>query len=165
MPTKRETRRQEGAAAWRDRRGWLKSLAGNRRSPTADKKQGVPQIRSTSQRVQIPPAPFNQKRNKMAAEHTKLPWKVSKASLDGKELFVRGDDVTIVACRHRLPYPLSNANMEFIVRACNSHDALLEACKAAVEATGGSENWNGETEKFLKLCEAAITLAEPKEKP
>lgn len=37
---------------------------------------------------------------------------------------------------------------------------LLEACQAAIEATGGSANWKGETEKFLKLCEAAVAKAE-----
>lgn len=36
---------------------------------------------------------------------------------------------------------------------------LLAGCKAAVEATGGSKHWNGETEAFLKLCEAAIAKA------
>ena len=36
---------------------------------------------------------------------------------------------------------------------------LLEACLAAVAATGGSEFWNGETHEFLKLCEAAIAKA------
>lgn len=45
------------------------------------------------------------------------------------------------------------------------NEKLLNACKAAIECTGGSKNWNGETEKFLKLCEEAIALAEPKEQP
>ena len=40
-------------------------------------------------------------------------------------------------------------------------DELLEACKAALVATGGSKYWNGETEKFLKLCEAAVEKADP----
>jgi hypothetical protein len=36
---------------------------------------------------------------------------------------------------------------------------LLAACQAAINATGGSANWKGETEKFLKLCEAAVAKA------
>jgi hypothetical protein len=51
---------------------------------------------------------------------------------------------------------------------CYCHDvadaapALLEACKAAVAATGGSGYWNGETKAFLELCEAAIAKAIPR---
>lgn len=47
----------------------------------------------------------------------------------------------------------------FIVRACNSHKQLLEACQAAIKATGGSANWRGETKEFLLQCEAAIAAA------
>jgi hypothetical protein len=37
---------------------------------------------------------------------------------------------------------------------------LLAACRAAIEATGGSAFWNGETKAFLELAEAAIAAAE-----
>lgn len=40
---------------------------------------------------------------------------------------------------------------------------LLEACKAVVKATGSSEYWDGETKRFLQMCEAAIRAAEGEE--
>ena len=36
---------------------------------------------------------------------------------------------------------------------------LLAACQAIIEATGGSEHWNGETHAALLLVEAAIEKA------
>jgi hypothetical protein len=54
---------------------------------------------------------------------------------------------------------ISGANARLIAAA----PELLEACEAAITATGGSSYWNGETEKFLKFCEAAVAKAYSKE--
>ena len=73
--------------------------------------------------------------------HTPTPWGWWPHSCDG----VISEDSTAnhVAYVTRMPergHPrfddlvaLRNANAEFIVRACNSHDALLAACKRMLE--------------------------------
>ena len=35
--------------------------------------------------------------------------------------------------------------------------ALIAACKLALEATGGSKHWNGQTAEFLHAMEVALT--------
>ena len=37
---------------------------------------------------------------------------------------------------------------------------LYIACKMAIAATGGSENWNGDTRAFLVAAEEAVAKAE-----
>ena len=56
------------------------------------------------------------------------------------------------------------ANAEFIVRACNSHDDLLEACKALSEYVSGQwlEEWENRP-NCLRIAEQAISQAEGKE--
>ena len=52
---------------------------------------------------------------------------------------------------------LNQADAEFIVRACNSHDELLAACKAVAETP-----WirtGGRNDEFLRLVDAAIAKA------
>ncbi len=39
--------------------------------------------------------------------------------------------------------PVTRANAEFIVRACNAHDDLLEACKAIVHAANMGDSAMG----------------------
>jgi len=51
-----------------------------------------------------------------------------------------------------------DANAEYIVKACNHHDELLEACKAVI-AEGYTHNLNL-SEKTLELVNASIAKAE-----
>lgn len=44
-------------------------------------------------------------------------------------------------------------------RAISAVPELIEACVAAIVSTGGSEYWNGHTQAFLLLCEAALAKA------
>lgn len=37
---------------------------------------------------------------------------------------------------------------------------LVEACKKALEVTGGSKHWNGGTHDFLMMMEAAVAKVE-----
>lgn len=53
-------------------------------------------------------------------EHTKLPWHAANV-----HIFSPKNE--LIASIHG-----SRANQEFIVRACNSHDELLAACRAAL---------------------------------
>lgn len=41
----------------------------------------------------------------------------------------------------------------------DSRADLLAACEAAMECCGPADGWNGETQKFLRLCEAAVKKA------
>ena len=46
-------------------------------------------------------------------------------------------------------------------------DAALDlyiACKMAIAATGGSENWQGDTHTFLVAAEEAVAKAEGRQK-
>lgn len=111
------------------------------------------------------------------AGHTPGPWIRDAVMQDqdydiclGYEIEGQGSPI-VIACVHDdcdgrgyqdgpITPQAARANAMLICAA----PALLEACKAAVECTGGSQNWNGETEKFLKLCEEAIALATPSAK-
>jgi len=56
------------------------------------------------------------------------------------------------------------ANAEFITRACNSHDDLLEACKEAISYIRGHNDFEEyHTPKCERLLEQAIAKAEVKD--
>ena len=67
---------------------------------------------------------------------TPLPWRV--AYLDAPD--IKGADGRVVACVSELSAEQNEANAAFIVTACNSHAALLEACK---RMTGYLADLNG----------------------
>ncbi len=94
--------------------------------------------------------------------HTPTPWR-----LEG-DCVVSGDDTdyTLVADCERDPVwsPLlgveeTEANAQFIVRACNSHDDLLEACQA-VSTSLGEFTQDDTVDGMLMILEAAIAKAE-----
>lgn len=70
-------------------------------------------------------------------EHTKGPWELENI-IDPpgfrKVLYKDGDQFREV-CRVRLGTGSDEAagNADFIVRACNSHDKLLEACETSLQ--------------------------------
>ena len=37
---------------------------------------------------------------------------------------------------------------------------LEAACQAMIDCTGGSKNWNGETQKALEMIEAALGISQ-----
>lgn len=59
--------------------------------------------------------------------HTKGPWRV-----DAHRLTISAADGNIGLLNLARPDEVSSANAAFIVRACNSHDALVSALKACV---------------------------------
>ena len=93
----------------------------------------------------------------MKAEHTPLPWRNPKGSVS----------ILTGTCPHPkqrkiadMSSSVSNvaeqeANAEFIVRAANSFEDLLEACK---DATTGELGWQ-------ERCMAAIAKAEEAPRP
>lgn len=93
--------------------------------------------------------------------HTETPWQ-----MENRRIFTsRG---VIAVC----PLPQQNgvfdvqSNAEFIVRACNSHDALLAVLKEALtivsdrSAGGRMLTSQNEAKRVFHLIKAAITLAE-----
>lgn len=53
--------------------------------------------------------------------------------------------------------PLDQANAAFIVRACNSHDQLVEACHSAIAALVFAESYGGgEYPDAIRKVEAAL---------
>lgn len=63
--------------------------------------------------------------------HSLLPWRISDT---GEGEWEVSDAVGQVVCDNaKVPVPVDVANMQFIVTACNSHYALLEACKLVSE--------------------------------
>ena len=72
-------------------------------------------------------------------KHTPVPWHVIRC--DNGDYTISYSDTElrshIATCHEQTLCPEHGsieANAAFIVRACNSHTALLEACKALVEA-------------------------------
>jgi len=114
----------------------------------------------------------------MKTKHTELPWCIDEENpmliyhegLSKDSSNVRSDILTII--QRDEPQRTCEANATFIVRACNSHEALLEACKAIVNVCNSIavapdltnlRNCNRFVQVVVK-AEAAIALADPAEK-
>jgi len=83
------------------------------------------------------------------SEHTVTPW-----IIDGHQIVY--DDMEVC----RVSGDAWEANAAFIVRACNSHDELLEACKQLVEAASHSGRVIGyDSQVFDRAC-AAVAKAD-----
>jgi len=73
----------------------------------------------------------------MSEEHTPTPWAIKENNLGCKEIvhLRKGETeydsfFTAIGYTHGLACEAQDkANAEFIVRACNSHETLIEACK------------------------------------
>lgn len=81
--------------------------------------------------------------------HSALPWDISKIGNNYDQYSIySGDELIVNSCEGK-------ANAKFIVTACNSHDALLEACRGILRHSGIDETW-------LAPIRAAIAQAEGK---
>jgi len=95
----------------------------------------------------------------MEGKHTPGPWKIDAGPRSYAIKATEGLSKAKCICDMRLPQdngvPIKqiDANACFIVKACNSHYALLDACKIAIKA------YCGTTENKRKI-KAAIALAE-----
>jgi len=96
-------------------------------------------------------------------KHTTLPWKIFPA-LDGR-YHIMADYQTIITI---WDFPEAKANAEFIVRACNCHEELVDLCQYIDYAVGGDEGEvyvNDEileihvTGKFIKELKQALANA------
>jgi hypothetical protein len=93
---------------------------------------------------------------KKEAKHTELPWHVAG------NIVTESHGVAIAKCFDRgYETPDVLANAAFIVRACNSHDALLAACEAVRQCLEIMDNGQGNITSgcvFVQLADA-IALA------
>ena len=98
------------------------------------------------------------------------PWKISRtagrrhdlrrtisSSIYSKPGITDGRDCIVEV------FGLSIENTEANAHLIAAAPELYKACKMAIEATGGSKHWQGETEKFLLAMETALAKAEGKE--
>jgi hypothetical protein len=102
------------------------------------------------------------------SKHTPGPWQARQngkiITIDGDvngsyyygiaQINARGD------CDKGIPSKLDRANAEFIVRACNSHDDLLEACKTALHEMRNTVAPRDSFTDAVDQLDAAITKAE-----
>jgi hypothetical protein len=94
----------------------------------------------------------------MKTKHTELPWTIHRLFSGLSIITSNNGDIA------RLPFNLNNAammeaNAAFIVRACNSFDDLLEACKAAARYVAIKEEEEGHIFELGGLIRKAIAKA------
>lgn len=110
----------------------------------------------------------------MKAEHTPTPWFLFGSFIKGPPRMHDGEKpdrvhktpssiiARLTGCEHgdyvHYPEKIAQANREFIVRAVNSHEALLEACKLALETLTPARN--NEEKAAVLAIQTAIKLAE-----
>jgi hypothetical protein len=104
----------------------------------------------------------------MEAKHTPTPWRIKYGHpcviLPMNEQNARRAAIAQCALSHGLGDARleDEANADFIVRACNSHDALVEALSAVVRhgLVPPKGEYKFAQEKYLgDLCHAALALA------
>lgn len=75
----------------------------------------------------------------MSTKHTPTPWKEGKSSAPMTECIILSESGYVIGevynCQDN---PENTANAAFIVRACNSHDALVEALAQCIDNLQGS---------------------------
>jgi len=108
------------------------------------------------------------------SEHSPLPWTIDKSHPGHLGIWASGErapyhrEVAVLPQRSnhpQTPHETTDANVEFIVRAVNTHDELLAALKAFLRAPSLGSSGPGsvtiEVQSFnLKAAEAAIRKAE-----
>jgi hypothetical protein len=95
-------------------------------------------------------------------EHDPTPWKTANTYAGGPLVVCRADGLTLVVEGHSSAQ--WKANAEFIVRAANNHEGLLEACEAlCAEAVGQCPlcliDESHAADCPVRLAEAAIAKA------
>ena len=101
-------------------------------------------------------------------KHTETPYKILRANdfsfFITTEKFTDCEEGYIIAKTTDMGKE-AEANAEFIVRACNAHDALVEACKLAHEIISlntqkhGLESVDDNVFTIIELLESALNKA------
>ena len=104
----------------------------------------------------------------MTTQHTTEPWNQFREDENGKEAFKivpawgRNGMYFVATCYG----PDAEANAEFIVRACNSHDALLAALEGLLANAPAPKGVRKDFSYilYLEAARAAIRAAKPPER-
>jgi len=101
-------------------------------------------------------------------QHTPTPWKVNKSMSMGQPLLeISSDEHIFWIAGVGAPdedRQLAEANAAFIVRSCNSHEALVGACEAArPDLVAYSNSYGGDYLASLQAVDAALALAREEE--
>ncbi len=100
-------------------------------------------------------------------EHTKLPWTEPRIYKDCDNrpycISIYGGELTIAVHQHGVNSKNcdeAKANAEFIVKACNAHYKLFEACEVAFGLlTKRDSHEEADEEEVVGMLERAITKA------
>lgn len=84
------------------------------------------------------------------SEHAKLPWGINPAPQRGDEICANG---VVICDAYGTDYNEAAANSSFIVRAVNSHAALVEALKNIVDQRVLTPSARSNARAALKLAE------------
>ena len=99
----------------------------------------------------------------MSEEHTPIPWgQTQTGSYDYHINTKVHGHIAILICGSGDERGRNKANAEFIVQACNSHKALVEACEIAVDLLKFMDERRSlpvQLKKDLIHIEAALALA------
>lgn len=90
------------------------------------------------------------------AQRTPGPWSMEYVPSKRRGLCIRSDAVNVDICQ-RISF---EPNAAFIVRACNSHDDLLAALKAASPFVSAQAYSHPDARPTIDLIRAAIAKAE-----
>ncbi len=86
--------------------------------------------------------------------HSPLPWTCSSKGISHRICDANAERYVLETCEQCCD-PVDYKNIEFIVKACNSHYELLEACKAIAFASTQGSKMNA-----VSLAMKAISKAE-----
>lgn len=92
------------------------------------------------------------------------PWRVHRFS--SGTIRIMAGDPAVAVCELMLlddPDPFAEANAEFIVRACNAHDEMLEALRTTagnIRSLGPAGALGESYREWLRVVEDAIARAE-----
>jgi hypothetical protein len=102
----------------------------------------------------------------MEAKHTPTPWRVidnepgnGYGSMDIAPLLIEGEFFAVAAIIGDVARIDPQANAAYIVRACNSHAALVEALKACAGVLSGEGMSKSSLVDALEKTRAALALA------
>jgi len=101
----------------------------------------------------------------MTSKHTPTPWDVHEfGSFDTFEIHPAQDEngeivIADLGDDTEGPATTREANAECIVRACNSHDELVEACKALCDELHNGRKYDVKKDFSLLLADSAARKA------
>ena len=96
-------------------------------------------------------------------EHTLGEWVITDTDWEGQPVIsCQGKTIAILTCGDEFSpkFKEAMANAKFIVKACNSHYELLEACKRLLQKADVWECEKADMEYYIKFAKQAISKAE-----